>query len=186
VGRNAQPSAAIIDAQSVKTVEETAETCGFDAHKCVKGRKRHILVDTPGLLLAVYVTLADVHDQRGARCLLAGLVPVLPRLKKLWADAAYRGQELAARCHAEGGWDLEVVERPAGSRGFSLLPRHWVVERTLSWISHKEKQGWIQALEVVERRRPYRLTGEGKAVLQQQLVTMSKVVATGEQRLASA
>jgi putative transposase len=70
VGRNSQPSAAIIDAQSIKTVEESAGICGFDAHKCVKGRKRHILVDTLGLLLAVYVTPADLHDGKGARCLL--------------------------------------------------------------------------------------------------------------------
>jgi putative transposase len=138
-GRNAQPSAAIIDAQSVKTVEESARICGFDAHKCVKGRKRHILVDTLGLLLAVYVTPADLHDGKGARCLLAGLAPLLPRLKKIWADAAYRGQELAAWCQAQGGWDLEVVERAPGTRGFSLLPRRWVVERTLSWISRNRR-----------------------------------------------
>lgn len=138
-GRNPEPSAAIMDAQSVKTVEESAGICGLDAHKCVKGRKRHMLVDTLGLLLAVYVTPADLHDKRGAQCLLAGLAPVLPRLKKLWADAAYRGQELAAWCKAEGGWDLEVVERPPGSRGFSLLPRRWVVERTLSWISRNRR-----------------------------------------------
>jgi putative transposase len=139
VGRNAQPSAAIMDAQSVKTVEESAGICGFDAHKCVKGRKRHILVDTLGLLLAVYVTSADLHDGKGARCLLAGLAPLYPRLKKIWADAAYRGQELAAWCRAEGSWDLEVVEHTPGTRSFSILPRRWVVERTLSWISRNRR-----------------------------------------------
>jgi putative transposase len=71
--------------------------------------------------------------------LLAGLAPLLPRLKKIWADAAYRGQELAAWCQAEGGWDLEVVERASGQRGFALLPRRWVVERTLSWISRNRR-----------------------------------------------
>jgi putative transposase len=135
VGRNAQPSAAIMDAQSVKTVEESAGICGFDAHTCVKGRKRHILVDTLGLLLAVYVTPADLHDGKGARCLLAGLAPLYSRLKKIWADAAYRGQELAVWCQAEGGWELEVVEREPGTRGFSILPRRRVVERTFNWIS---------------------------------------------------
>lgn len=139
VGRNAQPSAAIIDAQSVKTVEESAGICGFDAHKHVKGRKRHILVDTLGLLLSVYVTPADLHDSRGARCLLAGLAPLLPHLKKIWADAAYRGQELAKFCLAQGNWDLEVVERTPGTRGFSVLPRRWVVERSLSWISRNRR-----------------------------------------------
>jgi transposase len=139
VGRNAQPSAAIMDAQSVKTVEESAGICGFDAHKCIKGRKRHILVDTLGLLLAVYVTPADLHDGKGTRCLLAGLAPLYPRLKKIWADAAYRGQELASWCKAEGGWELEVVERAPGTRGFSILPGRWAVERTLSWISRHRR-----------------------------------------------
>jgi putative transposase len=88
VGRNAEPSAAIIDAQSVMIVEESAGISGFDAHKHVKGRKRHLLVDTLELLLAVYVTPADMHDTLGARRLLAGLAPLVPRLKKIWADGA--------------------------------------------------------------------------------------------------
>lgn len=113
--------------------------CGFDPHKCVKGRKRHVLVDTLGLLLSVYVTPADFHDTKGARCLLAGLAPLLPRLKKIWADAAYRGQELTTWCEAEGGWDLEVVERVPGQRGFRVLPRRWVMERTLGWISRNRR-----------------------------------------------
>jgi transposase len=82
----------------------------------VKGRKRHILVDTPGFLLAVYVTPADLHDSKGARCLLAGLAPRLSRLKKIWADAGNLRQELAQWCLAQGNWNLEVVERPAGTR----------------------------------------------------------------------
>jgi|SRR5581483_682998 len=73
----------------------------------------------------------------GAR--LSGLAPLLPLLTKIWADAAYRGQELAAWCQAEGGWDLEVVERTPGTRGFSVLLRRWVVERTLSWISRNRR-----------------------------------------------
>ncbi len=88
----------------------------------MKGRKRHILVDTLGLLLSVYVTSADLHDSRGARCLLAGLAPMLPRLKKIWADSASRGQELAQWCLAQGNWDLEVAQRPAATRGFSIQP----------------------------------------------------------------
>src|SRR6266568_476769 len=139
VGRNADPSAAIMDAQSVKTVEESASICGYDAHKRVKGRKRHLLVDTLGLPLSIYVTPADVHDTRGARCLLAGLAPLVPRLKKIWADAAYRGQELADWCKAQADWDLEVVERPAGVRGFSIQPRRWIVERTFGWLSRNRR-----------------------------------------------
>lgn len=139
VGRNAEPSAAIMDSQSVKTVEESASISGFDAHKHVKGRKRHLLVDTLGLLLAVYVTPADMHDTLGARCLLAGLAPLVPCLKKIWADGAYRGQELAQWCKAEGDWDLEVVERTPGVRGFSVQPRRWVVERSFGWLSRSRR-----------------------------------------------
>ena len=107
---------------SVKTVEESAGICGYDANIHVKGRKRHLLVDTLGIPLSIYVTPADTHDTTGARCLLAGLTFFVPRLKKIWADAAYRGQELAEWFRAEGGWDLEVVERAPGTRGFAIQP----------------------------------------------------------------
>lgn len=103
VGKDPHPSAAIMDAQSVKTVEESARISGYDAHKCVKGRKRHLLVDTLGFPISYYVTPADMHDTQGARRLLAGLKYFVPRLKKIWADAAYRGKELADWCMAEGG-----------------------------------------------------------------------------------
>ena len=123
----------------MKTVEESSGICGYDAYKHIKGRKRHILVDTLGIPISIYVTPADTHDTRGARCLLTGLKFFVPRLKKIWADAAYRGQELAAWCQATGEWELEVVERPAGTRGFSVVPRRWVVERTFSWISRNRR-----------------------------------------------
>ena len=112
-----------MDAQSVKTVEESAGICGFDAHKHVKGRKRHLLVDTLGIPISIYITPADVHDTREARCLLAGLQYFVPRLTKIWADAAYRGQELAEWCKTTGEWDLEVVERAPDTRGFSMVPK---------------------------------------------------------------
>ncbi len=128
-----------MDSQSVKTVEESAGLSGFDAHKHVKGRKRHILVDTLGIPISIYVTPADTHDIRGARCLLAGLKFFVPRLKKIWADAAYRGQDLATWCQATGEWELEVVERTPGTRGFSVVPRRRVVERTFSWISRHRR-----------------------------------------------
>jgi putative transposase len=88
VHRYADPNAAIMDSQSVKTVEESAGVCGYDAHKCLKGRKRHLLVDTLGLPIAWYVTPADISDAQGARRLLAGRKYFVPRLKKIWADAA--------------------------------------------------------------------------------------------------
>ena len=139
VGRNPNPSAVIMDSQSVKTVEESARIRGYDAHTCVKGRKRHLLVDTLGLPIASYVTPADVHDTVGARKLLVGLAYFVPCLKKIWADAAYRGQELADWCKAQGDWDLEVVERTPGVRGFAVLPKRWIVERTFGWLSRNRR-----------------------------------------------
>jgi putative transposase len=133
VGRHPDPSAAILDSQSVKTVEESARIRGYDAHNCIKGRKRHLLVDTLGLPIACYVTPADVHDTVGARKALGGLAFFVPRLKRIWADAAYRGQELADWCKRQGdGWDLEVMERVPGRRGFTVQPRRWVVERSFA------------------------------------------------------
>jgi putative transposase len=113
---------------------------GYDAHKCVKGRKRHLLVDTLGLPIASYVTSADVHDTVGARKLLGGLACAVPRLKKIWADAAYRGKELADWCRQQGtGWDLQVVEREAGTRGFAVQPHRWVVERAFAWLNRNRR-----------------------------------------------
>jgi putative transposase len=134
VGRNPDLSAAIMDAQSVKTVEESGRIRGYDAHKCVKGRKRHLLVDTLGLPLSFYVTPANVHDIYGARCLLAGLKYFVPRLTKIWADQAYQEHELADWCRATGDWELEVVKRTPESRGWSQQPKRWVVERTFAWL----------------------------------------------------
>jgi putative transposase len=140
VHRYADPSAAIMDSQSVKTVEESAGVCGYDAHKCLKGRKRHLLVDTLGLPIAWYVTPADLSDSQGARRLLGGLAFFVPRLKKIWADAAYRGKELAEWCRQHGaGWDLEVVERKPGTRGFKVQRRRWVVERSFAWLSRNRR-----------------------------------------------
>jgi putative transposase len=139
MGKDPDPSAAIMDAQSVKTVEESGGIRGFDAHKWVKGRKRHLLVDTLGLPFSVYVSPADMHDTQGARRLLAGLKYFVPRLKKIWADAAYRGQELADWCKAVGDWELEVVQHFPGIRGFAVQPKRWVVERTFSWVSRNRR-----------------------------------------------
>jgi len=128
-----------MDSQSVNRVEESARSRGFDAYKWVKGRKRHLLVDTLGLPISVYVTPADRHHTQDARRLLAGLKYVVPRLKYIWADAAYRGKELAGRCKAQGDWDLEVVERAPGVRGFAVLPKRWIMERTVGWLSRNRR-----------------------------------------------
>lgn len=119
----------------MKTVEELAGISGYDAHKCVKGRKRHLLVDTLGLPITVYVTPADLSDPAGARKFLGGFASFVPRLKKIWTDAAYRGKELADWCQQQGaGWDLKVVEREPGTKGFQVQPHRWVVERSFAWL----------------------------------------------------
>jgi putative transposase len=133
-GKDPRPTAAVMDSQSVKNVEESAHPSGYDAHKNIKGRKRHFLVDTLGLPLSVYVTSADVQDRVGARCLLAGLKPLVPCLKKIWADGAYTGENLASWCKERGGWELEIVERNADTEGFIVLPHRWIVERTFEWL----------------------------------------------------
>src|SRR5215208_3437232 len=134
VGKYPGASTAILDSQSMKTTEEGAGSNGYDAHKNLKGRKRPLLVDTLGLPLSVYVTPADVQDRAGARLLLAGLGPLMPRLKKIWADGAYSGKELAKWCEEQGGWELEVVERDKEAKGFEVLPKRWIVERTFGWL----------------------------------------------------
>jgi putative transposase len=134
VGKDPQPTAAIMDSQSIKTVEESAHPNGYNVHKSLKGRKRHLLVDTLGLPLSIYVTSADVQDRAGACLLLAGLGPLVPRLKEIWADGAYSGKELANWCQEQGGWELEVVERDPQAKGFEVLPKRWIVERTFSWL----------------------------------------------------
>ena len=133
-GKNPDTSVAIVDSQSTKTTEEGAGSNGYDAHKNVKGRKRHLLVDTLGLPLSIHVTPADVQDRVGAHLLLAGLGPLVPRLKKIWADGAYSGKELAKWCKEQGGWELEVVERDKEAKGFEVLPKRWIVERTFGWL----------------------------------------------------
>jgi putative transposase len=91
-------------------------------------------VDTLGLPLSFYVTPANVHDTYGARCLLGGLKYFVPRLKIIWADQAYQGRNLADWCRSTGDWELEVVKRTSGTRGWSQQPKRWIVERTFAWL----------------------------------------------------
>jgi putative transposase len=132
-GRNRHPSAAIIDSQSVKSTE-TSDERGYDAGKKVNGRKRHILVDTIGLILFVMVLPANIQDRDGAKQLLAAFFARSPRrrVKHIWADGAYAG--VLIDC-AKKLWCcvIEIVKR-SDLHSFKVLPRRWVVERTFGWL----------------------------------------------------
>ena len=106
---------------------------GYDAGKKIKGRKRHVVVDTLGLILAVVVHAADVQDRDGAKLVLTKLRGAFPRLKKIWADGGYAGQ-LIEWAKSFGGWVLEIVKRSETVIGFAVLPKRWIVERTFAWI----------------------------------------------------
>jgi len=134
-GREDEPSAGIIDAQSVKgSATVGAASRGYDAGKKVNGRKRHVVVDTLGLLMLVMVTTASVQDRDGGRLILAALAKAHPTVAHVWADGGYAGK-LVEWAKATARIALEIVRKTEGQHGFEVLPRRWVVERTLSWIT---------------------------------------------------
>ena len=146
--RDASPTAGVIDSQSVKTTE-AGGICGYDAGKKTKGRKRHILTDTIGLMLVLIIQSAGVQDRDGAPEVLRFARFRFPWLRHVFADGGYGGQKLRDMLKGCGDWTIEIIRRSDTAEGFEVLPRRWVVERTFAWLGRSRRlaKDWEKSIE---------------------------------------
>jgi transposase len=138
VGREASLNAGVIDSQSVKTTESGGPR-GYDAGKKIKGRKRHIVTYTEGNLVHAVIHPADVQDRDGAPLILAEIIRPHPWLRHIFADGGYAGDKLRQALRKIGKWTIEIIKRSDHAKGFEVLPRRWVVERTFAWLGRNRR-----------------------------------------------